>query len=226
MVAALPDPARRYFLHAIRPGTPLAARLHWYYTGAILPGKGMPWLSLEAEQVVAKERGFAWKAKARLGPLAVDGDDYYLDGTSRMKIALFGLFPVVNSSGPDIAKSALGRLLVESFALPAALLPGPHVQVEGIDPSRFRVIVTLHGETTPLVVTVDQEGRVKEFVMQRWGNQTPDGSFQFIPYGFTADAEKSFGGYTIPSHLHVGWWFGTKQYLEVVRLNLEWARHW
>src|SRR5690348_42041 len=28
MVADLPDPARRYFRHAVRPGTPLASQVH------------------------------------------------------------------------------------------------------------------------------------------------------------------------------------------------------
>src|SRR5262249_48600968 len=45
MVAALPDVARRYFLHAIQPGVPLASRLHWRYTGSLKPGKDLPWMA-------------------------------------------------------------------------------------------------------------------------------------------------------------------------------------
>ena len=155
MVAGLPDPARRYFLHAIRPGTPLASKLHWRYTGEIRPAKGMPWLDLTAEQIVARERGFVWKARAGKGPLVTTGTDYYLDGESRIKIALFGLIPLVVGAGSDISRSAVGRLLIESFALPAALLPGPHVAIESVDEARFRVIVSLEGDRTPLTATVD-----------------------------------------------------------------------
>ncbi len=224
MVAGLPDPARRYFLHAIRPGTPLATRMYWGYTGEIRPGKTMPWLSLSAEQIIVKERGFVWKATAGKGPLFLTGADYYLDGEGRMRIALLGLLPVVNASGPDLSKSALARLQMESMALPSALLPGPNVRIEEVDANRFRALMTLHGETTPLTLAVDQAGRVTEFALPRWGDLTDDGSFRYIPYGGFTDEERSFGGYTIPSRLRAGWWFGTDQYLEVIKLRLDWAQ--
>ena len=125
MVSDLPDPARRYFLHAIRPGTPLASTLHWGYSASMRPGKQMPWMDLVAEQILVKERGFVWKATATRGVLVVTGTDYYLDGEGRMRIALFGLIPVVNASGPDLSRSAQARLLIEGVALPSAFLPGP-----------------------------------------------------------------------------------------------------
>lgn len=223
MVAGLPAPARRYFLHAIRPGTPLASKLIWAYHGEIRPNTAMPWLSLTAEQIVVKERGFVWKARASKGPLVLTAADHYLDGEGRMRIALFGLVPVVNATGPDLSRSALARLLVESIALPAALLPGPRVEIEGIDERRFAAKLSLQGERTPLTLTVDETGRLKEFVMQRWGDLTDDRSFRYIPYGGFVDEERSFDGYTIPSRLRIGWWFGTDRYQEAIRLRLDWA---
>lgn len=224
MVADLPDPARRYFLHAIQPGAPLASTLRWMYSGSIKPSKSMPWMPLQAEQIIVKERGFVWKARVGSGPLFLAGADHYLDGDSRMKISLFGLIPVVNETGPDLARSALGRLLVESLTLPTAILPGPHVRIEGRDDSRFDAVVDLHGETTPLTVTVGADGSPREIVFQRWGNLTGDGSFGHIPYGVTVAEEQTFGGYTIPSRISAGWWYGTDRYLEVIRLEVDWAQ--
>ncbi len=224
MVADLPDPARRFFLHALQPGTHLAFKLHWRYTGELKGGRGMPWMSLKAEQIVVIDRGFVWKAKANKGPLILTAADHYLDGEGRMRISLFGLFPVVNATGPDLSRSALGRLLIESAVLPSSLLPSPNVKIEGIDHFHFRATMSLHGETTPITLTVDEDGRLKEIVMQRWGNQTEDGSFRYIPYGATVLEERTFGGYTIPSRLAVGWWYGTDRYEEVVRANVEWAK--
>ena len=131
MVSDLPNPARRYFLHAIRPGTPLASTLHWGYSASMRPGKQMPWMDLVAEQILVKERGFVWKATATRGILAVTGTDYYLDGEGRMRIALFGLIPVVNASGPDLSRSAQARLLIEGVALPSAFLPDPEFKSKG-----------------------------------------------------------------------------------------------
>lgn len=223
MVSALPAVARRYFLHAIQPGAPLASRLHWRYTGRMKPGKDLPWMALGAEQLLAKDWGFVWKARAWKGPLILTATDHYLAGGGRMRIALFGLVPVVNAAGPDLSKSALGRFVAESPALPPALLPGPHVQIDGIDESHFRATVRLHGETTPLTLRVDQAGQLEEIVLPRWGNLTPDGSYGYIPYGATALEERTFGAYTIPSRMAGGWWYGTEQYLEVVRLSVDWA---
>jgi hypothetical protein len=225
MVEDLPDPARRYFLHAIRPGTSLATRVHFAYSGSIKPGSGTPWMSLSAEQIAVKNRGFVWKARAGMGPLTITGADHYLDGQGRMRISLFGLIPIINATGPDLARSALGRLLVESALLPSALLPAPNVRIEGLDGTRFTAVVDLHGERSTLTLTVDGEGRLREMVFPRWGNLTGDGSHQYIPYGITAESERTFGGYTVPSRLAAGWWYGTERYEDSVRLELDWAEY-
>lgn len=223
MVADLPDPAKRYFLHAIQLGTPLATRLYWRYDAQLKPGANLPQMPLEAEQILVKERGFVWKARAHLGPLVVTATDHYLDGEGRMRIALFGLVPFVNATGPDLSKSAMGRMLIEGMALPSAFLPGPNVDIEGIDASRFTVTTRLHGETTPITVTVDQGGRPTKVTMLRWGNLTEDGHFQHIPYGVIVSGDGTFGGYTIPTQLAGGWWYGTERYSEDMRLTVDWA---
>jgi hypothetical protein len=200
----LPDPARRYFLHAIQPGTPLASRLTWTYSGSMKSGPQLPWMALQARQILVKNRGFIWLAGARLGPLFVTATDHYLDGDGRMRIVLFGLIPLINATCPDLAKSAMARLLIEGVALPTTLLPGPHCEIEPVDEARFVARVYLHGETTPITVTADPDGRPLEMVLPRWGNMTDDGTFQYIPYGVTLREERSFGGYTIPTR--VPWW--------------------
>lgn len=226
LVADLPDPARRYFLHAIRPGTPIASRIHWRYTGTMKPSQQMPELSLSANQIIAAQRGFVWKTVAHKGPLVVTAADYYCDGDARMRISLFGLIPVINATGPDLARSGLGRLLVESIAIPASLLPGPNVQIEPLDESHFRAVVNLRGELTPITIAVDAEGCVKQMMMPRWGDLTDDGHFEYIPYGATVEEERTFGGYTIPSRIRVAWWYGTDRYLEQIRLSVVSAELW
>jgi hypothetical protein len=223
MVAELPEAARRYFLHAIRPGTPLATRLRWRYTAQMKPGASLPWMPLVADQVLVRQRGFVWKATAHKGPLFVTVRDHYLDGEGRMRIALLGLIPVINATGSDLSKSAMARLVIEGVTLLSSFLPGPNVEISGIDDSRFTVTTHLHGEATPITITVDADGRPTEVTMLRWGNLTPDGSYQAIPYGMKITGERTFGGYTIPSQVAGGWWYGTQQYLEVIQLHVDWA---
>lgn len=135
-----------------------------------------------------------------------------------------GTLPVVNAIGADLSKSALARLIIEGVALPSALLPGPNVQIAGIDASRFTVTTHLHGETTPITLTVGPDGRPTEVTMQRWGNLTADGTYQLIPYGMKITEERTFDGYTIPSQFAGGWWYGTERYIEAVRLTVDSAR--
>src|ERR1051326_4995813 len=69
-VAELPEPARRYFLHPIEPGTPLATTAHLRQTGSLRIGE--QWAPFNAEQVLAgatAEHGFAWTVRAQLGAL-------------------------------------------------------------------------------------------------------------------------------------------------------------
>src|SRR5437763_1403040 len=94
MVAGLPDPARRYFLHAIQPGTPLAAQVRLAQTGSLRIGE--QWAPFSAEQVLVgggAEPGFAWKVRSRLGGLPLMGSDHYARGEGRMRMLLLGLAP-------------------------------------------------------------------------------------------------------------------------------------
>jgi hypothetical protein len=45
----------------------------------------------------------------------------------------------------------------------------------------------------------------------RYGKDGVD-AWQLIPYGFSVDEERFFGGYTIPSVIWGGWWYGTDDY--------------
>lgn len=221
MVDALPEPARRYFLHAIRPGTPLAASAHLKMSGAIKPNSNSDWADLTATQVLTPGQGFVWKASAQSGLVSMGVVDQWADNSGRMRIAIFGLIPVVNEGSADISKSALGRLVIESIWLPSSLLPQNGVTWETVDDRHARATLTVRGEEMTLTLAVDADGRLMEVTTRRYGNQTDDGSFQYIPYGATSAAERTFGGYTIPTSLSIGWWYGTDRYAESIRLDVE-----
>jgi hypothetical protein len=223
MVADLPDPARRYFLHAIRPGTPLAAKVHLTQTGNIRLGE--QWAPFSAEQVLVGGEagaGFAWRVRARLGGLPLVGSDQHARGQARMRMLLVGLVPVVDDASPEVARSAVGRFVAEYMWLPSAWLPRPGVAIEPLDDDRFVVAVTVGGETTRVTLAVDQQGRLVDLSLPRYGNDTPDKRHQYIPFGgpFDLAAERTFGGYTIPTQVRAGWWYGTPAYRETFRFAI------
>ena len=218
MVATLPEPAQRYFRHAIQPGTPLAARVHVVQTGSLRFGTN--WVPVSAEQVLVPGRGFVWKADSQVGPLPISATDHYASGQGRMRIAALGLVPFINATGPDLSRSAIGRLVGETMWLPSGWLPQAGARIEPVDDDRFAVLVTVGDETTRLVLTVNGEGRLLDIMFPRYGNQTPDQHYQYIPFGGPIDEEGTFGGYTIPTRIRAGWWYGTEQYQETFRLQI------
>lgn len=204
--ADLPSPARRYLLHAIQPATPLAGHVHLRMHGqmALKPGGSM--LPMHAVQVIAVPHGFVWSATVGPWWSRIVGYDAYESGNGEMQWKLWNIFPIVDASGPDISRSAAGRLAIESIFMPSALLPSQGASWEAVDDSTARVALTLADAEHVLDLTVDNDGRLIAVTMMRWGNQNATGRYEMEPFGtFSIQEEKSFGGYTIPTRLSVGW---------------------
>lgn len=220
MVARLPDPARRYFLHAIQPGTPLAHAARLEMAGSMRLGPRQSWLPVRALQILAPPAGFVWEASVGRGLMRFAGADTYANGQGRVAFRLWDLVPIVRASGPDVSRAARGRLAIESIWQPAALLPQRGVAWTSIDGRTARAIVTIDGEAIPLTLTVAPDGSLESAVMERWGNLTPDGRYTAIPFGVDVLAERTFGGYTVPSGVSVSWWYGTDCALEFFRAEI------
>jgi hypothetical protein len=79
-VADLPEPARRWLVHAITPGTPLWRSVTLTMRGKIRIGA---WRSFTATQVIAPSEGYVWAATARIFALPVTGFDRLTGDTAR-----------------------------------------------------------------------------------------------------------------------------------------------
>ena len=206
-VAELPAPARRYLAHAIAPGTRLASAVRLRMHGEI---KLRGWLPFTAEQVIRRDRGMIWRAAVRMRGLPVTGFDRIVDGEGVMRWKLLGLLPLVTASGPDVTRSAVGRLAAESIWLPSAFC-GEDVSWTAPDPSQARVSLTVQGHPMDLVLTIAERGRLQSLLMQRWGN--PEGAkFHLADFGGVVEEEARFAGYTIPARVRIGWHFGSDQF--------------
>lgn len=209
-IAALPEPAQRYLRHAIAPGTPLASAVRLTMHGEIK--LGARWHPFAAEQVIRWDRGLIWQARTKMGPLSISGSDRFIDGQGAMAWKLLGIIPVMRADGPDISRSAAARLEAESMWLPSVLL-GDGISWSAEDATHPHVCIAVTGDEAELTLTVDEHGRLRESMMQRWGNPE-GGDFHAAPFGAIVEAESSFDGYTIPTQLRVGWWFGTERFAD------------
>jgi len=168
------------------------------------------WCPFSAEEVISWGSGMLLRATVRMRGLPIRGSDSFVDGRGAMGWKLFGIIPVVNASGPDITRSAAGRINVESVWLPSVLVRD-NVSWTKSDTGQPRARFCAHGETAELDLTVDETGRLKSVNMLRWGN--PAGSqFGFYNCGGFGVEEKTFCGYAIPTRMRVGWHFGTERF--------------
>ncbi len=206
-LSSLPGSARRYLEHAIAAGAPLATAVRLRMHGEI---KLKGWCPFTAEQVIRWDRGMMWRAKVRMHGLSISGGDAFLDGAGTMRWKLFGLIPVVTAAGPDITRSAAGRVNIESIWLPSVLCDAA-VSWSEADAAHPHARFTAHGETAEMDYTIDEAGRLLAVNMPRWGNPE-GGEFHYANCGGLVEEEAAFGGYTIPARLRVGWHYATDRF--------------
>jgi hypothetical protein len=201
---ARPAVVQAYFAHAIAAGTPLASAVRLRMHGTI---KLKRWRKFRAEQVIVRERGMIWCARVRMRGVTIRGEDRFLNGVGSMNWKLFGLLPLLRAAGPDITRSAAGRVAAESIWLPSSLCDdnvGWHAD-DGV--ARARLAVDGHAAEIALALN---HGCVQSVSLARWGNPG-GGAFREQSFGAYVDQEATFDGYTIPVRLRAGWHFDDPQ---------------
>lgn len=207
-IGMVPLTARRYLEHAIAPGTPIASAVRLQMHGAIRLKAN--WHLFNADQVIRWDRGFVWRARVRIKGLPVTGFDRWIDGEGVMRWKLLSIVPILTASGPDVSRSAAERMAIEAVWLPSVLV-GPDVGWSQGDVMHAGAEVRLLKHHAHFDLSLDEQGRICSQSMLRWGN--PDGhGYRALPFGATVEEERTFGGFTIPSKLRVGWYFGTDRF--------------
>ena len=202
----LPEPVRRYLRASIAPGNPLATSATLHMRGQIKVGR---WVRFHARQVLAPRHWFEWRARAG-GVLT--GFDRYLDGEGEMRWKLLGLLPVVRAEGPDVSRSAAGRVAAEAIWLPTALLPRFGVRWAAAGGDELIVRSDVDGVDVEARYHLDAAGRLASMVFDRWGDPERSGTWGWHPFGGEITAHRTFGGLTIPSAGRFGWFFGTERW--------------
>jgi len=220
MLAGLPEPARRYFTFSIAPGTRLSPVATFEMEGEMgLGDKSAPnYQPMTAKQILAPPLGLVWRMKAG----AISGSDGAMPDTSWTRFWLFNLVPVVRASGdPDHHRSAFGRVVAEAaFWTPAALLPSETVTWQGLTANTARATITANGFTQFVEITVDHRGAPTQVLIDRWSNANPSKTWQLQPFGGTLSDYDTFDGFTVPTRVEGGNFFGTDAYFPFFKANV------
>lgn len=204
----IPPAARRYLEAAIVPGTALASAVRLWMHGEIKLGKN--WHSFKGEEVICWNRGMIWRATTWMQGLPIWGADRLVDGIGEMQWKMLGLFPVMQAAGEDVTRSGAGRMQGESVWLPAVLCE-PQVTWTELDSTTVQANFTALGEPAHLTLTVDDRELLAQVKFKRWGNPAGE-AYHYADFGGLVEESRTFEGYTIPTRLRLGWFFGSERF--------------
>jgi len=205
----LPSPAQRFLARALPAGVRLSSRVELDMEGEIKLGGR--WFGFTAEQILRAEVGFVWAPVVGGRLWRFVGADALGPDDARIEFRLHGRIPIVRGSGPDIRRSAQGRLAAETVAwLPQALAPQSGARWVGVDDERAIVTIRAAGVDVDVNVSVDDDGQICSLGLQRW----KDSAKPPVYASFGGSVESSFvadNGVRIAGHGAVGWSWNTSQ---------------
>lgn len=174
----LPEPAQRYLNYTGVVGQPWIETVRITYAGVFRLGADKPWMPINAEQVyTTNPPAFRWKARFKMfGLWIVAGDDTYRNGHGHMFGKIAGLFNVFDARGPEIDQGTMLRYLNEMTWFPIALL-NDYIAWQAVDDQSFDVTFTDCGRSVTARFIVDEQGRLTNFVTQRYRENK--GSYTF-----------------------------------------------
>lgn len=216
-VESMPEVAQRYFDRAIAPGTPLHRVVRLRMTGKfIMNGKHLP---MSARQILAPPAdGFVWQAEIGKGLMRFAGSDGYhapAGGpvTSWTKFWLHGLVPLARiGGGPDHARAAAMRAMLESVWAPASLPPQSGADWRQTGPHSAEIRHAGAPDLAPVHLRIDDAGNPVEVWAMRWTNANPGRIWRLQPFGGHVLECSRFGGFTLPSRVEMGNMYGTTDY--------------
>jgi hypothetical protein len=222
MLEGLPAPVQRYLTYSGVVGKPIARTVRLKQTGRIRQDAASPWMQLTAEEYYSTNPpGLLWFAKATMNGLPiVRVRDSYVQGKGHMYASAAGLVTVLDMEGPEMDQGALMRYLNEMLWFPSAFL-GDNVTWQPIDDHRAQVSLTDHGLTVSATLFFDDEGRVTDFLADRYRNNG-DGTSSLLPWSTPIHAYRQYpSGLRLPAEGVGVWHLPSGEKLVYVELTIE-----
>jgi hypothetical protein len=166
-LAELPPPAQRLLARALPGGVALSTTVELSMDGEIELGNR--WFPFTAEQILRAGVGFVWSPVVGGRIVRFVGADALTADDARMEFRFHGVIPVVRADGPDVRRSAQGRLAAETVVwLPQALAPQLGARWTPVDDERAIVTLNAAGTDIDIEVVVDGDGQFRRVGLDRW----------------------------------------------------------
>ena len=171
MLKDLPAPIRRYLTYAGVVGKPIVHTVRLQQAGRFRLGADQPWMDIRAEEHYTVDKpGFIWDATFYQGGLPIlRVRDSYRDGKGGLLGKLGGLVTIAEGKGEGIDQGTMLRYLQEMTWFPSAFLRD-NIAFAPIDDGSAQVTFTDHGKSVTGTLYVDAEGKMTNFVAERFRN--------------------------------------------------------
>ena len=119
----------------------------------------------------------------------------------------------MNATGPDLDRSAAGRVALDAMLVPTAFLNPLVSWSDGPRSDSATAEWTVGARTLQTELRVGPDGELRSVVMPRWGNPHGRAWGEYPCGGILAD-EVDFGGIRLPTQMRAGWFFDTDHWAE------------
>lgn len=207
-IGGLPAPVQRYFRTALKDGQPIVTAAFFMQVGSMnMSTTAERWKPFTSTQrVITKRPGFDWDARIMMFPgVPACVHDAYVAGEGLLRVALFGLVPVVNMpNSPGLAHAELLRFFAEMVWYPTALLPSQGVRWESVDDVSACATLSDGAESAKLMFRFNPNGLI-ETVYAEARERVVDGNTVCAPWQgrFWNYAERA--GMRVPLDGEVAW---------------------
>lgn len=207
-VGGLPEPVRRFFLHALAPGARVVEDAVVRQEGEILLRPPALWRPFRAVQrFTTSPPGFRWDARVRapLG-LPVTVRDAFADGRGSVRARLLGLVTLASAGGtPEVATASLQRYLAEAVLLPTALLPREGVAWSALGGDRARATLATGGVSASVQFEMAPDGAVRAAFVPDRPRDLGGGRTERTPWRGSWRDEVVRDGMRVPSWGEAAW---------------------
>jgi hypothetical protein len=161
------------------------------------------------------------------GPVRISGTDALYRTHGWTRFWMFWSIPLVQAAATGgLDRAAAARPALEAMWAPASLLPQNGAAWTQLGEDTAQVTFDTSNARITMQMTLDGQGRILDIVTQRWSDANPDKQYRYQPFGGTMEEEATFGGFTIPSLVHVGNHYGTDAYFAFFNARLTSARYY
>jgi hypothetical protein len=169
MLENLPEPVQRYLNYTGIVGTPWIESVYLKQTGRFRLAADRPWMPVKAEEWYATSPpSLFWKARFKIAGLPLlSARDSYEDGHGHMFGKIAGLFTVFDVRGEEMDQGVMLRYLNEIIWFPSAFL-GQNITWQAVDDGAADATFTDQGKSVTARLFFDEEGRLTNFVAERY----------------------------------------------------------